>query len=185
MDESDDPVTIAVIAIGAGAGIQAYGQYQQGKAAEAQAKAEQQILNYNAKIKERQAAAEMERARAEAIRFGKEGEALLATQQVQIARGGVLATTGTPFQLAEETELELEADRMMILREGLLAESCRIPEAEGLRFEGRAARARGKNIRRGATLAAGATILSGIGQAGFATYKTTAFGTGANSFKRV
>ena len=114
MDESDDPVTIAVIAIGAGAGIQAYGQYQQGKAAEAQAKAEQQILNYNAKIKERQAAAEMERARAEAIRFGKEGEALLATQQVQIARGGVLATTGTPFQLAEETELELEADRMMI-----------------------------------------------------------------------
>ncbi len=175
--------TLAVVAIAAGAGVTAYGQYQQGKAAEAQGKAEQQILEYNAKIKERQAAAELERARAEAIRFGKEGEALLATQQVQIARGGVLATTGTPFQLAEETEEELLADRMMILREGLLAESFRISEAEGLRFEGRAAKARGKNIKRGATLAAGATILSGVGTSLYATYKLPAFGTGASSFK--
>ena len=163
-----DPVTIAVIAIGAGAGIQAYGQYQQGKAAEAQGKAEQAILNYNAQLKERQAAAELDRARAEALRFEKEGEALLGTQQVALAKGGVLTTVGTPALLLEQTAQELEADRMSILTEGFLAKSFRESEAEGLKFEGRAAKARGKNIKRGARLAAGGTLLTGIGSAAFA-----------------
>ena len=166
--------TIAVIAIAAGAGTQAYGQYQQGKAAEAQGKAEQDILNYNARLKERQATAELERARTEARRFGKEGEALLATQQVGIAKGGVLATVGTPALLLEQTAQELEADRMAILKEGFLAESFRLSEATGLRFQGASAKARGKNIKRGARLAAAGTLLTGLGTAAFAKHKLSA-----------
>ena len=92
---------LAVPLLIAGAGVQAYGQYQQGQAAEAQGKAEQEILEYNAKLKEREAAAELERARAEAIAFGKEGEALLGTQQVSLAKGGVLTQAGTPALLLE------------------------------------------------------------------------------------
>ncbi len=175
--------TIAVVAIAAGAGVQAYGQYQQGKAAEAQGKAEQQILEHNAKLKEREADAERKRARVAAEQFELEGEALLGTQQVGFAKGGVLTTEGTPALVLEETAQALNIDRMRILEEGFLAGSFRESEAEGLRFQGRAAKARGKNIKRAQTLAAGGTILTGIGTAGLATYKTTAFGTGANSFK--
>ncbi len=175
--------TIAVVAIAAGAGVQAYGQYQQGKAAEAQGKAEQQILEHNAKLKQREADAERQRARVAAEQFELEGEALLGTQRVGFAKGGVLTTEGTPALVLEETAQALNIDRMRILEEGLLAGSFRESEAEGLRFQGRAAKARGKNIKRGQTLAAGGTILTGIGTAGLATYKTTAFGTGVNSFK--
>ncbi len=159
---------LAIAALVVGAGLQAYGQYQAGKAAEAEGKMEQQILDYNARLKEREAAAELERARAEARRFGKEGEALLAEQQVGLAKGGVLAEVGTPALLLETTAQELEADRMQILREGFLSESFRLSEAEGLRFEGRAAKVRGKNIRRAKTLQAGGTLLTGFGQAAYA-----------------
>ncbi len=169
--------TVAVSAIIVGGGIQAYGQYQAGKAAEAQGKAEQQIAEYNAKLKEREAAAELERSRAAAERFEREGEALQGTQVVTLAKGGVLTTVGTPALLLEETAQELEADRMQILREGFLAQSFRETEAGGLRFEGRAALARGRNIRRASTLQAGGTLLTTAGTAAFATYKTDAFGT--------
>ena len=160
--------TVAVAAIVVGGSLQAYAQYQQGKAAEAQAEAEQEILNYNAKLKEREAAAERERAYAEAQRFKKEGKALLGEQQVTLAKGSVLTTVGTPALLLEQTAQELEADRMSILREGFLAESFRESEAEGLRYEGRAAKARGKNTKKGATFAAGGTLLTTIGSAAFA-----------------
>lgn len=161
METSDDPITMVIIA----GGIQAYGQIQEGKAAAAQAKSEQEILNYNAEIKEREATLEVERAQAEARRFKKEGEVLQGEQRVRLAKGGVLVTTGTPALLLEETARELEADRMSILKEGFLAESFALSEAEGLRFQGRAARARGINIRTASRYKAAGTILSGFGQA--------------------
>ncbi len=158
---------LAVIALAAGTGLRAYGQYQQGKAAEAQAKTEQQILEYNATLKEREAEAERRRAKVAAEQFGREGEALLAEQQVRFAKGGVLTEVGTPALVLEQTAQELDADRMRILEEGYLAGSFRESEAAGLRYRGRAARARGVNVRRGATLAAGGTLLTGIGQAAY------------------
>ncbi len=166
MDTSDDPITIAIIAVSAGAGIQAFGAIQEGKAAEAQGRAEQDILEQNAALKRREAAAELERARAEARRFGKEGEVLQAKQRVGFAKGGVLATTDTPALVLEETAQELEADRMSILREGFLSESFRLSEAANLQFQGRAAKARGENIKRASRFKAAGSILSGVGQAG-------------------
>jgi len=159
---------LALSSIVVGGGLQAYGQYQQGKAAEAQGKAEQQIAEYNAKLKEKQAAAELERARAQATQFEKEGEALKGEQIVSFAKGGVLTTTGTPALLLEETAAELEADRMAILREGFLGRSFREGEAEGLRFEGRAAKARGKNIKTASMYQAGGTLLTTVGSAAVA-----------------
>ena len=152
----------------AGAGVQAYGQYQQGKAAEAQGKVEQQILEQNAQLKEREAQAERERAQAESIRFGKEGEALQATQRVGFAKGGVLASQDTPALLLEQTAMELEADRLSILEEGYLRGGFRESEARGLRFQGSAAKARGKNIKTASTFQAAGSLLTGFGTAGFA-----------------
>ena len=155
---------IAVAIIGAGAAVQAYGQYQQGKAAEAEAKNQQAILNYNAQLKERQAKAEREAAREEAKQFEKEGEALLGEQQVNLAKGGVLTAIGTPALLLEETAQELEADRNRIVQSGALAESFRLSEAAGLRFEGRAARQRGRNIKTASRYQAAGSLLTGFGR---------------------
>ena len=159
---------VAVSAIVVGGGLQAYGQYQAGKAAEAQGKAEQAIAEHNARLKEREAAAELERSRAAAERFEREGEALIGEQVVALAKGGVLTTVGTPALLLEETEQELEADRMQILKEGFLARSFRESEAEGLRFGGRAALARGRNIKTASRYRAAGSILTTIGTAAFA-----------------
>lgn len=162
--------TLAIIAIAGAAATTAYGEYQAGKAAEAEGKAQQQIAEYNAKLKEREAAAERERARVEAEQFKERGRGLLAEQRVGYAKGGVL-TTGTPAEVIDITSKNLEADRMRILKEGFLAGSFRESEAEGLRYEGRAARARGKAAKRGAMFSAAGSILSGIGQSAY-TYKS-------------
>lgn len=155
----------------AGTAYQAYGQYQQGKAADAQAKSEQAILEHNARIAEQQAEDERQAAAREAEKFEKEGKHFKATQRVQLARGGVLATEGTPALLLEETAQELERERLDILTEGFRRSKYRISEAYGLRYQGSAARARGKNIKRGATLATAGTLLTGMGQAAYTKYK--------------
>jgi hypothetical protein len=157
-----DPVTIAIVA---GTAISAAGAVQQGYAAQQQAEAEQELMEYNATIKEREAAAQLERSREEARKFGKEAEAFSATQQVQLAKGGVLSSIGTPALLLEDTAMELEADRLQILRDGFLAESFALSEAEGQRFSGRAAKIRGDNALTGSLLSAGGTLLTGFGTA--------------------
>jgi len=160
-------IIVALMTIGGG--IQAYGQYQQGKAAEAQGKAEQELANYNAKLKEREADAELERSRAEAKQFEREGRYLQGEQKVAIAKGGVLATEGSPALLLEETERDLELDRLAILKEGFLAQSFRKTEAEGLKFSGRAAKARGQNIKTASRFQAAGTLLTTAGSAGVAS----------------
>ena len=155
----------AVVVIGAGAGIQAYGQIQAGKAAEAQAKSEQALLEHNAQIKEREAKAERDRAIAQAKRFEEQGEAFKGKQKVTIAKGGVLTTEGSPLALIDETIEGLEEDKRSILKEGFLGESFRLSEAQGLRFQGRSALARGKNIKAGSKLSAAGTLLTGLGSA--------------------
>ena len=156
---------IAVSALVAGVAIQAYGQYQAGQAAEAEGEAAQQLANSNAKLAERQAEAERKRSVAEAERFEREGEALQGQQKVKLAKGGVLANQDTPMLVLEETALALESDRMSILREGFMAESLRKSEAENLKFEGRAYKAKGQNLATAAKYRATGTILTGVGMA--------------------
>ena len=163
----------------AGTAVSAYSQYQQGQAMESQgdsalneALAEQQLHEYNAKLKEREAAARLASSREEARQFAREGEALKGSQQVNLAKGGVLTAGGSPALLMEDTARELELEKNQILREGFLAESFAKSEAEGLRYQGRAAAVRGENIKRGyeaagrgKTLQAAGTLLTGFGSA--------------------
>ena len=141
--------------------------HEAGQQAKRDAKAQQELANRNALLKERQAKAERERAQEEARQFEKEGEALQGTQQVTLAKGGVLTEIGTPALVLEETAQELEADRLKILKEGFLAESFRKSEAENLRFQGRIAKAKGSAAARGATYKAAGSLLTGFGQAGY------------------
>lgn len=130
-----------------GAVMDTYGQYMQGKALQDQAKTEADILNYNAKIKDREADLALERARAEADKFKSEGDVFKAEQNVALAKGGVLTTTGSPQMVIEQTAFNINEDRKMILREGFLSQSALFQQGEGLRYEARAAKARGANIR--------------------------------------
>ncbi len=178
-------MSFIAVAIIAGTAIGAYAKIEAGKQAERDAKAQQVLANRNALIAEQQAKAALERAKEEAKQFEKEGEALLGEQQVALAKGGVLTTIGTPAILIEETEKELEADKLAILKEGFLAESFGLSQAENLRFEGRIARARGKAAKSGSRLAAAGSILSGLGTAAAISPSRIGSGTRTNTIPNI
>ena len=169
-------------AVMAGGIVGGIGAYQQGQAAEAQGKAEQKILDYNAKLKEQEAAAELARSQEEARQFKIRGSEFQAGQRVGYAKGGVLAA-GSPALVLEETALNLEADRMKIIKEGYLAESFRKSEAEGLRYQGRAAVSRGKNIKTASMYSAAGSLLTGIGGAAYAGSQMGSVGGVSNTAK--
>ena len=152
----------------AGSAIGAYGAISQGQAAKAQSKSEQDILNYNAAQKIKEAEEMQIAASEEASKFAKDARRFKGTQRVAIAREGVLASEGTPALLLEETAQELEADRIAILKQGFLRSEFAESEAFGLRFQGKSAIARGKNLQTGSYLQAGGTLLTGLGSAGLA-----------------
>jgi hypothetical protein len=158
------------IALIAGAIAGTVGAIQQGRAAAAQGQAEQDILNFNAAQKIKEAEEIRAAASEEAAKFARKAKAFKGAQRVAIARGGVLAT-GTPALLLEETAQELEADRLAILEQGFLRGEFAESQAFGQRFAGTAARARGRNIRRGSLLTAGGIAASGIGATGLAQHQ--------------
>ena len=172
------------------------GQRQQAAAAQAQEETEEAILRqnaeaqraiaeYNAQMAEREAEAERVAARREAEKFEKEGRRLKGTQRVLLARGGVLATEGTPALLLDETAQELEQERLDILKEGFRRSEYLESQAAGLRFggesearslryQGAAARARGANLARGYKLASRGqygTLLTSAGQIAYTRHR--------------
>ncbi len=167
----------------AGTAVSVVGQISQGIAAKKAGQAQAAIAEHNAKLKERQAEAAREQAREEADRFKERGERLQGKQKVALAKGGVLAETGTPALVLEETAQNLEDDRLAILREGFLRGSFAESEAEGLRAQGRAAITRGKNAQIGSFLGAGGTLLTGLGAAGYAAYSLPAKGSNLSTLQ--
>ncbi len=167
MTESDDPITLAIIAVSVGGGLQAYSQVQAGRAARAQGEAQAAIAERNAQLAERQAEAERQAAAAEAKAQTREGEELLAKQRVLFAKGGVIAR-GTPLSVLADTAITLEADRLTILREGAISAAQATGQAGVLRAQGEAAKAKGRAASRASKLAAAGTILSTVGDVGLA-----------------
>lgn len=150
----------------AGAAVSATAQVQAGRAAKAQAETESDIAAYNARLKEAEAKQEQESAAAAARQFAKEAEALTARQRVLFAKGRVEPAKGTPLSVVVKTAEKLEAERMAILREGVISGAQRRAEARIFRLRGGAARARGRAAVRGSRLAAAGTILSTVGEVG-------------------
>ena len=167
-------MSIIGVAIIAGASVMAYGQIQAGKAADVASKNEQDLLNYNAALKDQEADQEREAGIAQAKKFKDQADRLRGSQVVQLARGGVLGTEGTPAALMEETEIALEADRKTILQEGFLRGSFRQSEGIIARHQGQSARSRGAAAKKGSVLAAGGTLLTGIGSGALAAKQSAA-----------
>lgn len=144
-------------------GVQAYAQVERGKAQEAQAEREAAIDRYNAELAERKAEQERVAAGEAAKRHEAESKVLLARQRLLYAKAGVGPSRGTPLSVVAKTAQELEADRLQILREGMISEAQKRAEARIFRMRGAGARARGKAAVRGSRLAAAGTILSSVG----------------------
>ena len=83
-------------------------------------------------------------------------------QNVALAKGGVLTSSGSPALLMEDTANNLEIDRQSILREAFLNRSTLEQQGEGLRYEGRAARARGRNLKTASDIKTATTLLGGF-----------------------
>lgn len=165
-------------AVVAGAAVTAASQVQAGRAAKAQAETESDIAAYNARLKEAEAREEQRSAAEAAKQFAKEAEALTARQRVLFAKGGVAPSKGSALAVVVKTAQELEADRLAILREGMVSSAQRRAEANIFRLRGGAARARGRAAVRGSRLAAAGTILSAVGSAGLAARTPSTRGVG-------
>jgi hypothetical protein len=161
---------LEVLAIGAmvaGTGMAAYGTYQAGKAAEAEGKSAQQWSEYNAKVEERNATAKEQAAAYREKQMRLEGDKIKGTQRALYATSGVTAE-GTPLEVMLNTAGELEMDYAMTRREGYLEGQQHRSQAVLDRFEGKVARMKGSNAKTAANWQAGATLLSGLGSAGYA-----------------
>jgi len=148
----------------AGGVTTAVSQVQAGRAARAAGKTQEAIAQRNALLAERQAEAEQQAAVEAARRQEREGKALKGRQRAAIAKAGV-QVRGTPLSVLVETAEILEAERLTILREGIISAEQRRAEAGIFRARGAAARARGVAAARAGTLAAAGTILTTVGTA--------------------
>ena len=142
---------------------------QQGRAARAQAAAQEAIAARNAQLAERQAEAEQQAAVEAAKVQEREGKRLLARQRAAFAVSGVEIGRGTPLSVVVKTAAELKAEELTILREGAITAAQRKGEADIFRLRGEAAKKKGKAASRAATLAAGGSLLTGIGRVGLAS----------------
>jgi sugar-specific transcriptional regulator TrmB len=140
---------------------------QAGRAARAAGKQQQDIQNRNAQLADQKAEAERLAADFEAIKFETQGEALKERQRALFAKSGV-ELRGSPLSVIVDTAQNLEADRLSILREGVIRSGTTKQRADIFRAEGSAANARGRAASRASILTATGTALStaaGVGKA--------------------
>jgi hypothetical protein len=158
----------AVIPLIIAAGVvQTVSTVQAGRQARAQGKQQQDIANRNAQLADQKAEAERVAAAAEALKFETQGEALKSRQRALFAKSGV-ELRGSPLSVIVDTAQNLEADRLSILREGIIRSKTSKAQADIFRAEGSAAAARGRAASRASILTATGTALStaaGVGKA--------------------
>ena len=164
---AETATAIAPMAMIGGGVVGGVGAYMQGQAADDAAKAQEKIYAQQAAIKEAEALKEQELAREKADQFMTKGEQLLSKQKTLYAKGGVLLS-GTPSLVIDNTYQNLQEDKRRILEEGYLLSEQKMNEAYGLKMQGAAARARGKNAKSASYWGMAGSILTGIGGYGMA-----------------
>jgi len=165
MAESDDPITIALIAT---ATIGTVSAVQQGRAAKAQGRFQSKIAARNAEQALKEAEGKRQAAAEAAIQRERKGRALKGKQVGLFAKAGV-ELRGSPLSVLVETAQDIEADRLTILREGALAASTDEFRAGIFRAEGSAAKAKGRAAQRASVLSGIGTATSGLASAGLAS----------------
>jgi len=149
----------AMAATAVGAGVSAYSSYQTGKAT-------QRINEYNAQLADQEAADASRDGRILANSQRAANAKIQARQRALFAKGGVVGGTGSPLLVLAEQAGELEMGALEVQRTA---------NAEAGRLKSQAVldRMAGKAARQAGTLNAGATILSGAGDAASTGYKVS------------
>lgn len=137
----------------AGTGMTAMGQMQQADAAK-------KAAAFNAAVQRNQAIAARQKAEFDARRQRSATQDLLARQRAGFAASGVVLE-GTPLEVLEATAEAGELDAQVIIHGGELQAAGFEAKSELSRFESAAAGKAGP-------LAAGATLLTGVGKTGLA-----------------
>ena len=134
-----------------GTGVATYSAYAQGQATE-------EAQKFSAKQAERQAAAAKEAAAVEAENRAEQFRRIQGTQRARVGGMGV-TTEGSPLLAMMDTAEQAALDVARIRYGGEL-------QAGELQTEATLRRFMGRQARRGGTLGAGATLLTGLGSAG-------------------
>ena len=154
---------MATLMMVAGTALAGYGTYQQGVAAKAEGEGMAAVAEYNAKVAEMQGKEEQRRLNYQAELKADEMRRIRSEQTAAYGKSGV-QFLGSPLSVIEETQKELEMDRLMLLREGVIAEQMGRSAAVGKRAEADMYKRVGRNKYRGSKLSAGGTILTGFSQ---------------------
>lgn len=162
---------IAILSLaGAGVGVAAYGQYQAGKSAQQQAKAEAAWHAYNAKVARREEEAERKATAFEVQQHQREAKQISARLRARVGKAGV-TMAGSPLLVAEDTAAQFALESANIRMTGARrAARWRSQSILDISMAG-AARQRGTAARRAGAYQAGASILGGAADIGYAGYK--------------
>jgi len=148
---------MAMTMMAAGTGIQAFSQYQAGKEEAAYRKQNAAIL-----------AAEAERSKEvygeQAREKRKEGQRMKARQTVLFAKAGVVAGTGTPLIVTQESERRIENQARIVEEHGQFAYSSGMSAAS-------IQKKMGKSAARSGMLQAGSSLATGLGTVGLLKYQ--------------
>jgi hypothetical protein len=126
--------------------------------ADRQSRVEQRLAERNATIADNAAKARLLKARFDSQRASQEGEEIIGGLTTQLAKSGARLDTGAPIALLAEQAGELDLDQTLISAAAHDEASQFTDRATMLRFAGRMARRKGKNLRM-------ASVFAAIGQA--------------------
>lgn len=146
-----------------GAGIGAMSAVQQGQAASANAAYQAQVHANNQIIAERQATDALKRGDMEATRHRQAVEGLKGRQRTALASANLDLSSGSPLDILADTAGLGELDALTI--ESNAAREAAGYRAQGMNFGAEAAleRSRAKSSLASSGLAAGASLLTGVG----------------------
>lgn len=157
--------TIAAYAALAGTAIAGYSAIQQGKNAKAAGDRANAMGEYQKQQAEADASVAASEAQLQAWQIRKAGDRQRSEARASIAASGVTVGTGTAEIIDKDINASAEEDALMSIyqgdvRAGQIRQGGAISE-----FNGLSAQARGKNAQSAGYINAGASALSGVGQA--------------------
>lgn len=141
---------IGILTAAAGTAVSAYGSIQQGKIAN-------QAAKYNAKVAENAAIAERQAAEYDASRLLERNRRVFSSQRAAFAKSGV-TLSGSASDVMYDSKIQGELDVMTRLYQGSSAANKFVAQSAISRYQGKSALAGGRTQ-------AGATLLTGAGQA--------------------
>lgn len=159
--------SIGAIAAVASAGIGAVGAIAQGQAASKQAK-------FQAQLAEQQAAHARRVAAAQEGDFRHDQSRQMARRRAALGGAGIEGGTGSPLYVTSDLAGEIELNALRIRQGGEV-------EATRLQQQAELYRTAGKNAKRQAMFRAGASLLSGFGQAFAPQFIGVGGGSGSGS----